>query len=90
MTRQTTAGGQSPSTLAQLPAIRTFQMDDGGIGSIPNAVNLFRGDVNLPLELISLPGRGELDVKVAIMYQSNIQNLVDTKMIRVIPILIGV
>lgn len=53
-------------------------MDGGGIGNIPNAVNLFRGDVNLPLELISLPGRGDLDVKVAIMYQSNIQNLVDT------------
>ncbi|HAC64987.1 MAG TPA: hypothetical protein DCF68_16010 [Cyanothece sp. UBA12306] len=75
---QITSGGYSPSTLAQLPAIRTFQMDGSGIGSIPNAVNLFRGDVNLPLELISLPGRGELDVKVAIMYQSNIQNLVDT------------
>ncbi|MBO1350517.1 MAG: RHS repeat-associated core domain-containing protein [Hormoscilla sp. GUM202] len=30
------------------------------------------------MELISLPGRGDLDVKVAIMYQSNIQNLVDT------------
>lgn len=68
----------SPSTLSQLPAIRSFQMDGSGIGNIPNSVNLFRGDVNLPLELISLPGRGDLDVKVAIMYQSNIQNLVDT------------
>ncbi|NEO83330.1 MAG: hypothetical protein F6J87_03565 [Spirulina sp. SIO3F2] len=67
----------SPSTLSQIPAIRTFQMDGGGIGNIPDSVNLFRGDVNLPLELISLPGRGDLDVKVAIMYQSNIQNLVD-------------
>ncbi len=36
-------------------------MDGCGIGIIPNAVNLFRGDVNLPLELISLPGRGDLD-----------------------------
>ncbi len=53
-------------------------MDGSGIGNIPNSVNLFRGDVNLPLELISLPGRGDLDVRVAIMYQSNIQNLVDT------------
>ena len=75
---QITSSGHSPSTLAKLPAIRTFQMDGGGIGSIPNAVNLFRGDVNLPLELISLPGRGDLDIKVAIMYQSNIQNLVDS------------
>ena len=68
----------SPSTLSQLPVIRTFQIDGGGVGTIPNTVNLFRGDVSLPLELISLPGRGDLDVKVAIMYQSNIQNLVNT------------
>ena len=75
---QITSSGNSPSTLSKLPAIRTFQMEGGGIGNIPNSVNLFRGDVNLPLELITLPGRGDLDVKVAIMYQSNIQNLVDT------------
>lgn len=75
---QITSSGYSPSTLSKLPVIRTFQMDGGGIGNIPNAVNLFRGDVNLPLELISLPGRSDLDIKVAIMYQSNIQNLVDT------------
>jgi len=75
---QITSSGHSPSTLSKLPAIRTFQMDGSGVSSIPNSVNLFRGDVNLPLELISLPGRGDLDVKVAIMYQSNIQNLVDT------------
>lgn len=75
---QITSSGSSPRTLSKLPTIRTFQMDGSGIGSIPNAVNLFRGDVNLPLELVSLPGRGDLDIKVAIMYQSNIQNLVDT------------
>lgn len=75
---QITSGGYSPNTLSKLPAIRTFQMDTEGVGGISNSVNLFRGDVNLPLELISLPGRGNLDTKVAIMYQSNIQNLVDT------------
>ncbi len=75
---QITSSGYSPSNLSKLPAIRTFQMDGSGVSSIPNSVNLFRGDVNLPLELISLPGRGDLDVKVAIMYQSNIQSLVDT------------
>ena len=78
MSNQITANGQSPSKLADIPSIRTFQMGGGGIGNIANSVNLFRGDVNLPLELVSLPGRGDLDVKIAIMYQSNIQNLVDT------------
>jgi len=67
-----------PSTLAQLPAIRTFQMDGSGLGNISNSVNMFRGDVNFPLELISLPGRGGLDVKVAIMYDGMVKNQVDT------------
>lgn len=78
MSNQTISNGQSPSNLADIPSIRTFQMGGGEIGNIANSVNLFRGDVNLPLELVSLPGRGDLDVKIAIIYQSNIQNLVDT------------
>ena len=64
-----TANGYSPSTLAQLPAIQNLQTN--------GAVNLFRGDVNLPVELISLPGGSDLDVKIAILYQSNNQHLVD-------------
>lgn len=71
-----TINGYAPDTMAQLPEVRTFQMN-GGIGDISKSINLFRGDVNLPLELISLPGRGDLDVKITLMYQSNIHNEVD-------------
>ena len=60
MSNQITANGFSPSTLADLPAIRTFQMDSDSHSQIANSVNLFRGDINLPLELIVHPGFVEL------------------------------
>ena len=67
MSNQITANGFSPSTLADLPAIRTFQMDSDSHSQIANSVNLFRGDINLPLELIvnltpafpSIPAKAE-------------------------------
>jgi hypothetical protein len=54
------------------PAIRTFALNYDNIGAIDNSVNLFTGDVNLPINLISLA-----DVNVSITYSSNIQNIVD-------------
>ncbi len=58
----------------QIPAIRSFQFDSDAIGDIENSVNLFRGDVNIPLNLVTLPGRGDLDVSVQALYQSNVQD----------------
>lgn len=64
------ANGAAPA-----PAIRTFQMDSGAIGTLSSSVNLFRGDVNLNQTLFSLPGRSPdngLDVVLALQYQSNV------------------
>ena len=61
----------------QTPPIRLFQFDDDGIGALKNSVNLFRGDVNLPLTLFTLTGRNSLDVKVSLLGQSNVQDQVD-------------
>jgi hypothetical protein len=47
-------------------------------GAASNSVNLFTGDVALPLNLVSLPGANGLDVNVSIAYNSNVQNIVDT------------
>ena len=58
-----------------IPAIRTFQFDSTSLGSLPSAVNLFRGDVGLPQTLFTLPGRhsgGGLDVDLTLLYQSNV------------------
>ncbi|HJZ80422.1 MAG TPA: hypothetical protein VKD91_08750, partial [Pyrinomonadaceae bacterium] len=58
-----------------IPAIRTFQFDSTSIGSLATAVNLFRGDVNIPQNLFTLPGRrtgSGMDLNVTILYQSNV------------------
>ena len=65
-----------PETQMQTPQIRTFQFDTGGIGSVDSSVNLFRGDVNLVQDVVSLdgrPGKSELDVKLSLLYQSNVR-----------------
>jgi hypothetical protein len=49
------------------PSIRLFQF--GG-----NNVNLFRGDLNTSLTLLSLPSRNNLDVSIDLFYQSNIHD----------------
>ncbi|MGH3873103.1 MAG: RHS repeat-associated core domain-containing protein [Pseudonocardiaceae bacterium] len=72
-----TATSASPSQAGpgSIPRIRTFQFDGGGIGDLSNAVNLFRGDVNLNQTLVTLPGANQgagLDIELAIQYQSNV------------------
>ena len=59
----------------QVPAIRTFQFNEGGSGHLKDSVNLFRGDVNYHLPLLTLPGRAKHDgltAKVSMLYQSNV------------------
>ncbi|RIK74499.1 hypothetical protein DCC62_15185 [candidate division KSB1 bacterium] len=67
---------ESESTTA--PKINTFSLTPDARGALGNSVNLFTGDVALPLNLVTLPGRNGLDVGVNISYSSNIQNQVDT------------
>ncbi|KAB2881558.1 RHS repeat-associated core domain-containing protein [bacterium] len=60
------------------PKINTFILNADIKGMIGNSVNLFNGDLALPLNLISLPGRNGLDASVSIAYSSNIHHLIDT------------
>jgi len=78
MTSQTATSSKSNAQSANVPAIRNFQFDSEALGKIKDSVNLFRGDVNLPLNLISLTGRNGLDVNVSALYESNVQNSIDT------------
>src|SRR5215472_7717001 len=71
----TSPSSSSAADAAGIPAIRTFQLDGSAIGRLSSAVNLFRGDVNLPQSLFSMPGRHRgsgLDVDVTAIYQSNV------------------
>jgi large repetitive protein len=67
------------STATDIPAIRTFQFGSEAVGALSKSVNLFRGDVNHSQTLLTLPGRPgrkDLAVSVAVLYQSNVHDLV--------------
>ena len=51
-------------TTADQPAIRGFQLDQRGVGRIARSVNCFRGDVNLPWELVRLEGLNDLAISL--------------------------
>ncbi len=62
-----------------IPSARVFQFDQTTIGNLEKNVNLFKGDVQISLDLIRLPGRigrNYLDVNLSISYQSNTIDMV--------------
>jgi hypothetical protein len=68
---------QDKSTTA--PAAKTFALEPDKAGAAVSSVNLYTGDVALPLSLISLPGHNGLDVNVSINYSSaNLQSMAGT------------
>lgn len=62
------------STENKTPQITSFQFSKESIGKIKDSVNLFRGTVSLPLNLVSLPGYEDLDVNVMLLYGSNVKS----------------
>lgn len=60
----------SPVALASVPPIRTFQSNSEAIDHAGDTVNLFRGEVNIPIKLLTLPGTAGLNASVNIMYDS--------------------
>ncbi len=57
---------------AAAPGIRLSQLSQSGIGDVADSLNLFRGDVNLPLPVVSLRGRNGLDAGLTAFYASNV------------------
>ena len=60
------------------PEIKSFALNPDQLGAIGNSVNLFTGDVNLPINLVTLSGPNGLDVNVTATYNSNVHPFVDT------------
>jgi hypothetical protein len=59
------------------PIIDPFNLGKDNLGAISNSVNLFTGDVSLPMSLISIPGREDISINLSAMYSSaNIENVV--------------
>ena len=59
------------------PALKTFALNSDLLGGASNSVNLFSGDVALPISLLTLPGRNGLDVQLGISYSSQVQQTVN-------------
>ena len=57
---------------AAAPDVRLTQLSNSGVGDVADSLNLFRGDVNLPLPLVALRGRNGLDVALTAFYASNV------------------
>jgi large repetitive protein len=72
----TTSNEASPE-LADIPSIQSFQFEGDPLGQIKKSVNLFRGDVNLPLKLASLEADHGLSVAVTAIYDGTSCHKVD-------------
>jgi RHS repeat-associated protein len=77
MADQITTSGSNLGTASETPSIRTFQIDPSGLGGISESLNLFRGDINLPLDLISISSRSGLEASASILYNSSVWKQVD-------------
>ncbi|MFE1859394.1 RHS repeat-associated core domain-containing protein [Streptomyces anandii] len=60
----------STAQQAAAPGVRASQVFVGD--AVANVVNMFRGEVNLPVDLVTLGGRNGLDVKVTAFYSSGV------------------
>jgi hypothetical protein len=60
------------------PDATAFSTSPDKLGAVASSVNLFSGDLTLPMNLVSLPSKEGLGINVSIAYSSNIQNTVDT------------
>ncbi|MGI5521497.1 RHS repeat domain-containing protein [Micromonospora sp. CA-259024] len=64
----------------EIPAVDPAQFEVGAVGKLSRNVNLFRGDLNYPQNLVQLPGVPDDDtlaVGVALQYRSNVSDQVD-------------
>jgi len=78
MSDQISTIGGSLQGESQTPSIRSFQIDPNGLGGISESINLFRGDINLPLKLITITSRSGLQAGASLVYQSNLGKQADT------------
>src|SRR2546426_166894 len=69
--------GMAQEGAQSAPIIDPFSISQDNLGAISNSVNLFTGDISMPLSLVSIPGRDGIGINVSAFYSSsNIENLV--------------
>jgi RHS repeat-associated protein len=65
------------SVLAEVPPLRSVEYAADAVGNVRTSVNQFRGAVSLPIDLLTLPGKEGLDVKLTILYSSIVRTAVE-------------
>ena len=67
---------QDESTSA--PILNPFSLKGDNIGAFANSVNLLTGELAVPLNLVSIPGRAGIGINISVNYNStNIENIVN-------------
>ncbi|CAM2064132.1 RHS repeat-associated core domain-containing protein [Sulfidibacter corallicola] len=77
MTNTANGSTRNDAGKSQAPKVRAFQLDSGATGNLSESVNLFRGNINFPLDFVNLPGAPHLGIKVTASYASNVARQVD-------------
>ncbi|MEA2987561.1 MAG: hypothetical protein QOG83_272, partial [Alphaproteobacteria bacterium] len=72
-----TSSNATTPQLADIPSIQSFQFEADPLGQIRKSVNLFRGDVNLPLELVNLKADHGLTASATAVYDGSACHHVD-------------
>ena len=72
-----TTSNEAAVELTDIPAIQNFQFEGDPVGTLKKSVNLFRGDVNLPLKLASLEADEGLSASVTAIYDGTSVHHVD-------------
>jgi large repetitive protein len=78
MSFDTSANPTTISERTSVPSLSLLQVDAATLGNLTDSVNLFRGAVVLPIELVRMEARGGLEVRIALTYDSNVRDQVDT------------
>lgn len=61
------------------PTPKTFSLNPDNIGALQNSINLLTGQVAFPMNVVSLPGKNNLNISVSFQYNSSgIENSVTT------------
>lgn len=64
---------------ATAPALRGVQAGAGAPDDLARGINLFRGQLEMPVDLVSLPGRNGLDVGLTATYSSAVRRRVELR-----------
>ncbi len=61
-------------SILEVPQVNSSQFEDGKNGTVNQNVNLFRGNVNFEVPLVTFSGKNGLNINIGAQYESNVQS----------------